>query len=65
VLLTVAEVAERLNVDRHTVWEWTKAGILAHIPLPGTGSRSGPIRVEEAEVDRLIAERRQPARRAS
>ncbi len=50
-LLTVAEVAERLNASIFTVREWLKAGRLPGFRMGGT--KLG-WRVREADLDRFI-----------
>ena len=52
VLLTVPEVAERLNCSKHLVYKMIKRGQLAAHDL-GYGKR-GAIRVPEGEVRRLL-----------
>lgn len=59
--VTVAQAAEQFGVDRDTVYTWIKAGHLASLGYPGTGARSGPIRIEQAEIDRFKDACRRPA----
>jgi excisionase family DNA binding protein len=48
-LLTVSEVAERLNVNRGTVIRWIRLGQLRALRLP-----SGVYRIPRAELDRIL-----------
>jgi excisionase family DNA binding protein len=48
-LLTVSEVAGRLNVNRGTVVRWIRLGQLKALRLP-----SGTYRIPRAELDRLL-----------
>ena len=60
--LTVAEAAVRLGVNRSHVYEWIHSGLIASIRYPSrTGAPGGPLRIEEAEVDRFLARHRQAA----
>jgi excisionase family DNA binding protein len=56
-LLTINEVLELLNVSRNTFDRWVKDGVLKVLRLPvATGSVRGPIRVDQREIDRILAE---------
>ena len=48
-LLTVSEVADRLNVNRGTVIRWIRLGQLRALRLP-----SGTYRIPRAELDRIL-----------
>lgn len=57
-LVTAAEAAETLGVDRSTLTRWAQAGrITEHIKVPGL---RGPRLFERAEVERVAAERTTP-----
>jgi excisionase family DNA binding protein len=51
----ITEIADRLGVDRTTVFKWVQQGKLtaAH-KMPG---RTGALLFDEAEVERFVAER--------
>ena len=49
-LLTVAEVADRLNVRTETVLRWIHSGRVKAITLQG-----GHYRITEAELDKIIS----------
>ena len=53
-LLTVAEVAERLQVSLWTAYRKIEAGLIPAVRL-GSGKRA-PIRVSEAELERWLFE---------
>ena len=53
-LMTTSQVADRFNVDRHTVTRWIRLGQLPAIRTPG-----GTYRVRCVDVDALL--RRQSA----
>lgn len=49
-MLTVREVANRLNMSTYTVYTWIKRGIIeGAVKLP-----TGVYRVPESEIDRLL-----------
>jgi len=50
-LLTVKEVAERLRVNPHSVYEWVWAGHLPHRRLGPTGR---VVRVSESDLARYL-----------
>jgi excisionase family DNA binding protein len=50
-MLTTAEVADLLSVDRHTVTRWIRLGQLRAVRLP-----SGQFRVRRADVEKLLAD---------
>jgi excisionase family DNA binding protein len=54
-MLTTAEVAELLGVDRHTVSRWIRLGQLRAVRLP-----SGQFRIRRTDVDKLLAEDQEP-----
>ena len=47
-LLTLAQVAHRMNVSRRTVFRWIESGALPAVRLGAV------IRIEPADLDRLI-----------
>ena len=51
-VLTVEQVAERLQVNRNTVYAWLKKGLLPHVTLPG-----GKKRVRESDLAVWLKER--------
>jgi excisionase family DNA binding protein len=57
-LLTVAEVAERLQVSVWTAYRKIEAGVIPAVRL-GSGKRA-PIRVSEAELEWWLFEEPQP-----
>ena len=59
--VSVAQAAEQFGVDRDTVYSWINRGLLASLAYPGTGARSGPIRIEQAEIDRFKKDCMRPA----
>jgi excisionase family DNA binding protein len=52
-LLTIADVAKRLRVDRTTVRRWAKHGILNVVVLPHVGKRMS-YRVKSETLDELL-----------
>jgi excisionase family DNA binding protein len=50
-MLTTAEVADLLSVDRHTVTRWIRLGQLRAVRLP-----SGQFRIRRADVEKLLAD---------
>jgi excisionase family DNA binding protein len=60
--VTVTAAAEQLGVDRSTVYDWIKGGLLGCLRYPSTtGSGDGPIRIEQPEIDRFLEAHRVPA----
>ena len=58
-LLTSAEVAERLGIDRGTLSRWVQAGqIKRAMKLPG---KNGAALFDPAEVERALAESQEQA----
>jgi excisionase family DNA binding protein len=58
-LLTSAQAAERLGIDRGTLTRWVQAGRIARaIKLTG---KNGPALFDPAEVDRVRAESQEQA----
>jgi excisionase family DNA binding protein len=53
-MLTVAEVAKRLNVSQALVYGWVESGMLGHFRLGCRGKR-GAIRVDEADLQTFLA----------
>lgn len=61
-LLTVAQAAARLGVDRTEVYHWIRSGLIASVRYPTRdGAADGPLRIEETAVEAFIAAHRQPA----
>lgn len=58
--MTVAQVAEFLQVDQHTVRRWLRSGEMGGFPL---GGKAG-WRILPSDVERFMAKRRDPARYA-
>lgn len=56
-LLTVAEVADRLNVSDETVHRYAREGLLPFVPLPSGRKRFRRADVEAIEDNRVTAER--------
>jgi excisionase family DNA binding protein len=54
-LLTVSQVAERLQLNQETIRRWLRDGRLTGIDL---GSDSGGWRIDPADLDAFIADRR-------
>ena len=50
--LTVPEVAERLNVSRHSIYRWVKDGYLSAYRL------GHELRITESALQRFLEERR-------
>lgn len=50
-----AEVAKTLNVSHGAVNRWIRLGQIEYVRLPG-----GTYRIPQAEVDKLLRERRKP-----
>ena len=60
--LTVAQAADRLGVHRNHVYQWISAGLIASVRYPSrNGGPGGPLRIEEAEIERFLARHRQEA----
>lgn len=58
-LLTSAETAERLGIDRGTLTRWVQAGrIVRAMKLPG---KQGPALFDPAEVERVRTESQEQA----
>jgi excisionase family DNA binding protein len=57
-LLTLDEVAERLNVNVETVRRWIRNGEITFIDL---GGRAG-YRVSESALEKFLRDRERPAR---
>ena len=55
-LLTVADVAERLQVNPHTVYEWVWSGHLPHRRIGPTGRT---VRVSEDDLDQYLQSTRE------
>jgi excisionase family DNA binding protein len=53
-MLTVRQVAERLNVADSLVYGWCHSGQLAHLRLGSKGKR-GCIRILEADLEAFLA----------
>ncbi len=53
-MLTVADVADRLNVSPGLVYAWVQAGVLPHYRM-GRPGRKGAIRFSEADLDAYLA----------
>jgi excisionase family DNA binding protein len=56
-LLKVPEVAEQLNLSPKTIWMW-----IARKEI-GVHRIGGSVRIAQSELDRILAEGEQPARR--
>lgn len=51
-MLTINDVAERMQVHRTTVENWTKRGQLPHVKLGA--HRNAPIRIDEDDLDKFL-----------
>ncbi len=56
-LLRLVEVAALLRVDPSTLRRWVRRGVLATVRPVGA---RGTVRIEQSEVERLLAESRRP-----
>ena len=60
-LLRAEQVAELLNVQPSTIYEWARMDYIPHIRF-GTGKKKPPIRFEREEVVRWFEERKRGGR---
>jgi excisionase family DNA binding protein len=57
-LLTIEEAAARLGMKPHTIRTWVYRGQLPTVKFGD--SRRGSVRIDEQEIERLIAAHRRP-----
>ena len=55
-LLTAEQVAEMLNVQRSTVYEWARMDYIPHIRL-GTGKKKPLVRFSQSEIQKWIEQK--------
>jgi len=60
-MLTVNEIAKRLNVCPSLVYGWVESGMLSHFRLGCRGKR-GAIRVDEADLQAFLAMQKREGR---
>ena len=61
-LLKAEEVAELLNVQPSTVYEWTRTGYIPHLRL-GIGKKRPCVRFKQSAIASWLQERECPGRR--
>jgi excisionase family DNA binding protein len=57
-LLTVTEATEQLGMSRNSFYDLMYRGELTSVQIPGKGGRQSSRRIEQTEIDALIARHR-------
>ena len=60
-LLRANEVAEKLNVQTSTIYEWARMNYIPHIHL-GTGKKKPCIRFSVADIEKWLEDRAEEGR---
>lgn len=53
-LLTIEELAEQIQVSKHTLYKWVAANKIPHIPMPNRAVRFDPVAIEKWLKSRTI-----------
>jgi excisionase family DNA binding protein len=55
-MLTVAEAAGQLGVDRSAIYHWIRSGRLPSVQYPSRGASRGPRRIRQSALDKFVAD---------